>query len=564
MLLSRFIAQVDDFDLSTCCRHHCLAVMWLCAIQLSYEKYGLELQDADAHRTRLTVFLNNKIKHGYIEFFSAVYMPFTFSALANLYDFSNDAEIKELAQGAAIRLLQDLDLITNDKGGQFAVAGRNYKEYLEIQSHAMYTMGWLLTGRGVTPECCFNQGANALATTTLDVSSILSNPAIEVDVIRESGYNRKDFDREWMDLNAYDRQLVAMSMGGYAHASYVAEFFATLSHYNLWDGKYFRDIKVLKWLPAGALRYAANVGAAYTTGSLLHAHIVLHKYKTTTLSTVQDYHKGLDGAQQWPFVATAGSAPVFLATGDYRSRNPLQHFPFAKQTENVALLVYSPSSDLRVFSRDNLDVTLLWPEESFSESSREVGNWIVGREDSGYVAVFRSCLEVNEEGLPTCGAAWQVWACVVGHEDTHGSFDEFVEMINGASVMSSNSGSGATSAFVQADGQSISVEWEQVDTGPAKLTLILVVVFVVLLLALCVVACLQLKPKETPDDSFGKSSRRCGCLSRRPRCLKTWTGDCLLITFMVLVSVLAVLTVAVLRLSEETHMLPLEALPQDS
>ena len=142
--------------------------------------------------------------------------------------------------------------------------------------------------------------------------------------------------------------------------------------------------------------------------------------------------------------------------------------------------------------------------------------------------------------------------------------DEFLEMINGASVSSSTSESGSISAFIQADGQSLSVEWEQVNVGPAMLTLILVVVFVVLLLTLCIFASLQLKPKELPDESQHKSSRKLRCLPRRPRCLKTWTGDFLLVLFFVLVGVMAVLLVAVLRLSEESHRLPLEALPEDA
>jgi hypothetical protein len=39
--------------------------------------------------------------------------------------------------------------------------------------------------------------------------------------------------------------------------------------------------------------------------------------------------------------------------------NPSVHFTFAKQEENIALLVYSQNSDLRLFSKDNLYVTLI-------------------------------------------------------------------------------------------------------------------------------------------------------------------------------------------------------------
>jgi hypothetical protein len=59
---------------------------------------------------------------------------------------------------------------------------------------------------------------------------------------------------------------------------------------------------------------AANIASTYGSSSLLHAQIVLHKYKSSMLSTLQDYHKGLNGKQQWPFIATVGgSAPVHIA-----------------------------------------------------------------------------------------------------------------------------------------------------------------------------------------------------------------------------------------------------------
>ena len=66
--------------------------MWLCAIQITHERYGWEVPDE--HRTRLVVYLREKNERGFIEFFSGVYIPYTFIALANLYDFSIDEEIK--------------------------------------------------------------------------------------------------------------------------------------------------------------------------------------------------------------------------------------------------------------------------------------------------------------------------------------------------------------------------------------------------------------------------------------------------------------------------------------
>jgi hypothetical protein len=535
------------------------SLMWLCAIQLTHEWYGWPVQDE--HDTRLKFILAQKIRHGFIEFFSGVYMPYTFAALANLYDFSNDIEIKELARGAATRLLQDLDLITNDKGGQFTVAGRNYKEHVQSLKHQMHTMGWLLTGRGRALNAAeepFGQGPIALATTTLDVSTVLEQPAIQADIVRESGHNANDFRMEWSVLNEHDKQLIAMGMGGYAAPDYVVSLFSTLNYYNLWDGKYFKDLKPIRWLPPNALRFAANVASTYGMSTLLHAQIVLHKYKTSMLSTLQDYHKGLNGEQQWPFVATAGSAPVFIATGDYKeSRNPSVHLPFAKQDKNVALLVYSPNSDLQIFSRDNLDVTLIWPEDTFSESSLERGNWIVGREDSSYVAVYRSCLDTNGDGFPSCSATKQVWACIVGHQDTHGSYEEFLGMLEAASVEESYD-KGVLSASVDADGQSISLEWSQESYGPAKLALILGVILVVLVMVLAIFACIHIKPPNVPENlQKSRSAERCGRLKNRLRCLKTKSGASLCVCLILLTVVFVLGLIAILRLANESNQLPL-------
>lgn len=408
-------------------------LMWLCALQLMREWRGFPAQDE--HKPRLKFTLQQKIEHGHVELFSSAYVPFTFSAVANLCDFSNDAEAKELAQGAAMQLLQDLDLITNDKGFQLAVAGCNYKDYVESRAHQTRKMGWLLAGRGRELSAWepFGQGPIALAMTTLGVSTVLENPVIQADIIRESGHNREEFHDEWSALNARDKQLVAMSVGGCAHPDCVVSLFSTLSYFNLWDDKHFKDLKCIRWLPPGALWLAANVASAHGSSALLHAQAALHKHKASMLSTLQDCHKGLNGEQQWPFVAAVGSAAAPLAAGDHQeSRSPLACFPRTKQKENVALLVHSPNSDLQPLSRDNLDVTLTWRELPFSEDLLEQGSWIVGREGSSCVAVCCNCLDVNTDNFTSCSAIKQVWVCIVGHEDTHGSFEQLLTMLEAA------------------------------------------------------------------------------------------------------------------------------------
>ncbi len=104
--------------------------------------------------------------------------------------------------------------------------------------------------------------------------------------------------------------------------------------------------------------------------------------------------------------------------------NPSVHFTFAKQEENIALLVYSQNSDLRLFSKDNLYVTLILCMARiicfWKLQWNKGGNWIVASKDSSYISMYHSCLDVNADGFSSCSAAKQVWACVVvGHQDIH-------------------------------------------------------------------------------------------------------------------------------------------------
>jgi len=95
----------------------------------------------------------------------------------------------------------------------------------------------------------------------------------------------------------HDKQLVAMSMGGWLRASRLCcklvwnvelllrTTCGTTNTSRIWS------LYNIRWLPAHALWFAANVKSAYGSSTLLHAQIVLNKYKTSMLSTLQDYHK---------------------------------------------------------------------------------------------------------------------------------------------------------------------------------------------------------------------------------------------------------------------------------
>ena len=89
-------------------------ILWLSSAWLMKQLKGWEM-DSELDK-RLHHYLDLKLNYGFYEFFSATYLPYTFSALMNLADFSENREIQSKAELAAKRLLKELLMVTTDKG----------------------------------------------------------------------------------------------------------------------------------------------------------------------------------------------------------------------------------------------------------------------------------------------------------------------------------------------------------------------------------------------------------------------------------------------------------------
>ena len=69
---------------------------------------------------------------GFVEFNSHLYMRFTFFSLLNLYDYSEDLLIKELARDCLYRFIRDWMTVTNTIGTSSVVAGRTYSSFFYL------------------------------------------------------------------------------------------------------------------------------------------------------------------------------------------------------------------------------------------------------------------------------------------------------------------------------------------------------------------------------------------------------------------------------------------------
>lgn len=443
--------------------------MWLSSAWLLKEKYGID-NDPEL-RKKLIHCLDLKNNYGYYEFFSSVYFPYTLSGLLNLVDFAEDPEIKQKAILATNRLLKEVLLLVNDKGGFFPAAGRNYRDkyntaYGQNHSHLIY----LLTGLGEKPENA-SHAAAFLATSSLDVKEIVESWSAEENRMLNIGHTIQECNQIHKDLLPNDKVVFQWSGGGYFHPEVALQTATLLDNYNMWEHKEFKPFKDFKGLPVQLAPVIADVASSLSYSSVyMKADIAIYKNRSVTLASVQNYWKGRAGFQQWPWAAGTGTIGVTTQSGNINNAlgeedlSANSNLPYIEQKENVALIMYRPNPDLAIFGYDKHDVRLFWEvTEKYDEVVFD-GKWIIGREGDSYVAVLRHCTDFINGEYGCEDQDGQLWACVVGNKEKHGSFEQFLQIIRAASYQEKwtyvfNKAEWHYYGMVEVDGKKIEHNW---------------------------------------------------------------------------------------------------------
>ena len=411
--------------------HH---IMWMGSDWLLHEKYDRPI-DAELD-TRLRHFLQMKVDYGFYEFFSSVYAPYCLSGLLNLADFAEDQEIKDLATQASQILLKDLLMLTNDKGVFFPAAGRNYfGKYDNAYGQNHNNLIYLLTGFGEVPGSTSHAGG-FLASSSIELDDVIYSWGAELDTIYSIGHSLESSFTLNSELSDVDRVMAQWSAGTYFHPLVALETGTLIEDSNLWNHNDFGAFSQFQTLNVEDFPTLAEGASAISKSSvLMDEDIAIFKHNAVTLSSVQDYWKGKLGYQQFPLAANVGTTAVFTTSGevlDWDSRsaaNHNTHLPYVKQVSNVALAMYRPDPTLPFFGYTEMAVALHWIDSDFDEI-RNNGNWLLGRQDNGYIGVRRSCTgEINN--LKACdNPEGQTWIFMVGDSAMYDSFDDFQSVID--------------------------------------------------------------------------------------------------------------------------------------
>ena len=413
-------------------------IQWMSSHWLLHEYYGIPADPA--LRTRLTHYLEMKIKYNYNEFFSTVYNPYCLAGILNLADFSQDTVVKNLAIEAAQVLMKDQLMLTNDKGVIYPTAGRNYADHYQgPYGSNIGNVIWMLTGFGPMPIGASHCGA-FIATSTIPVDPVIQSwvPTLDTTFIMgqtlDSAYAYNSASQD-----SLDRIIFQWSAGAYFNPQFAAESFTLISDSSLWRNSVFSVFQQLAGLPVSIVpTISSELGVASYSSILYSDTIVAFKHNSVTLSSVQNYWPGRWGYQQYPCVANVEYTAVYTGSGqvayDWNNRsatNQNDDLPYVKQIKNVALIMYRPIFKPSLLGATDTTVALHWYNGDYSEI-RNDSLWLLGRVNNNYVGVRRA-------GLKQIDSVWcwdagtpdaQTWVIIVGDSSMYGSFDNFQAVID--------------------------------------------------------------------------------------------------------------------------------------
>jgi hypothetical protein len=447
-------------------------IMWMGSDWLLHEKYGRPIDSTlDA---RLRHYLNLKIQYGFYEFFSSTYLPFSVSGLLNLADFSQDVQIKNLATQAVQRLLTDLLMLTNDKGVFFPAAGRNYPgKYVTPYGENHSDLIYLLTGFGNAPASASGLGA-FLATSALPVDTVINSWTPQLNFVYHIGHTLDSGFVINSNMSFLDKVVFQWSSAAYFHPDVVEETVQILRDYNLWDQVDFAKVRPLAFVPPSEYVPFANSLSCMSKSTVISGQdVAIFKNNSITLSSVLDFWKGKVGYQQYTCMANVGTTAVFTASGpvvanwvNRNSNNQHVHLPYVEQKKNVALIMYRPEyvPDFLGSIYSNKDVALHWRDADFDEVINN-SLWLLGRQESSYVAVRRSCIGTINTVRACETNGGQTWVMVVGDSSMYGSFNNFQNIIEQSQFqeswyLDSANNKSVYYASVQVDTISIDYAWE--------------------------------------------------------------------------------------------------------
>lgn len=403
---------------------------------------GMNGKQHIAHaKERLLRWLDFRFRFGFSEWMSTYY-DVEVLLLANLYDFSEDKDIRSKA-GMVLDLLMFDIALNNYEGFLGSASGRTYAHSLISGAHNTSPLTKLVFGVG-TYDRDEVMAPVALTTSSYRCPKIIQEIAVD--------YKTPLLNRQRVSINvedaslyglSYDKELdchLFWSMQEFIHPLSVRMSKQISEKYDVWPYRNYDEY--IKKYDSQIAQFGKTVDMHLDRFALSEANIETYRTPDYMMSCAIDYRKGAPGYQQHIWQATLGNKALVYTNhpgGKDLRRSPSywsgnEILPRAAQSRNVVVCIYNiPENQKNDFSH------AYFPVNEFDEVHIS-GSWIFGRKEDGYVALYSrnaTELKADDRGVVCDFMAkgrQNIWICETGSKSQWGTFSQFIEAVSSASI----------------------------------------------------------------------------------------------------------------------------------
>lgn len=407
--------------------------------------------DGEAHIAHALPFIQRWIgwraRFGFSEWLSNCYIDEDLLALANLYDFAEDAQLRRWA-GQFIDMLLFEIALHSYKGVMGCTHGRTYAPMIKGGRHeGTGSTAALMLGVGIVNNPS-SMSAVQLATSAYRCPPLIAAVAADAPdkmIIHERhSLNVEDTPGYGFRFDSLTDGLFYWTIQTYYHPD-VIDLSQRMSELYRHGRPVFDPYPPhIERFEQEKQRLGRVIDPDVDKTAMTEVNIETVRTPDYMLSCAQDYRPGKPGYQQHPWQATLGlDAVVFTnhpgaldesgaSRPNYWAGDSL--LPRVAQHGNVLICLHrAPAADPFPFSHAYL------PRSAFDEVL-ERGNWLLARRAEGYVALYsqhstrRPAHGPHVDYEVLVDAPENVWLCEMGNRRQWGSFGGFVQAIVGSDV----------------------------------------------------------------------------------------------------------------------------------
>lgn len=324
----------------------------------------------------LISYLNGHVEmNGVYEVLSHVYLPFSFSSLLNLYDFSDDMLISHHAKSIADIITEQLLLCTTSSGVcSFSASNRAFKRTrLHAFGHNVNQLTLLITGK--SPDSVHPSQLSDFLLTTKWRPSDKTIERFEFSGFIQVKMNHtiKDIKNTYVieaDVNPIELMPFYWSAGLITHPDYIGST-------KQYQSKKKQKHNMMLWpLRFTGVESILNHYTHFSCGQCYLGNILnVYKDGNVCLSSFECFNDRCMNFQQLPWCLNFNSIPVWSQAGvggesvaKFDVINT--HSPCIKQVNNVLVLSYMTPASLRTVVMSRLfdhKVRFFWPSSYFDE-----------------------------------------------------------------------------------------------------------------------------------------------------------------------------------------------------